>query len=75
MNKNWLSIFQHYPLIEINIVKCRNNGIDCKIHGMSIVGMKKQAFGELRTSVSFLANDWDLAQEPAPTAAHGGKVS
>lgn len=42
---------------------------------MSIVGMKKQAFGELRTSVSFLANDWDLAQEPAPTAAHGGKVS
>ncbi|XP_044756400.1 E3 ubiquitin-protein ligase HERC2 [Coccinella septempunctata] len=63
---------KHYPLIEINIIKCRNNGIDCKVHGMSIVGMKKQAFGELRTSVSFLANDWDLAQEPAPTAAHGG---
>ncbi|KAL3277032.1 hypothetical protein HHI36_012394 [Cryptolaemus montrouzieri] len=63
---------KHYPLIEVNIVKCRNNGIDCKVHGMSIVGIKKQAFGELRTSVSFLANDWDLAQEPAPVAAHTG---
>lgn len=56
-------MFQYYPIIEINIIKCRNNGIDCKVHGMSIMGMKKHFFGELKTSVSFLANDWDLSQE------------
>ncbi|CAH1964040.1 unnamed protein product [Acanthoscelides obtectus] len=54
---------KYYPVIEINIIKCKNNGIDCKIHGMSIVGKKKQSYGELKTSVSFLANDWDLSQE------------
>ncbi|KAJ8985747.1 hypothetical protein NQ317_014400 [Molorchus minor] len=54
---------KYYPIIEINIIKCRNNGIDCKIHGITIVGMKKHKYGELKTSVSFLANDWDLTQE------------
>ncbi|CAH0559020.1 unnamed protein product [Brassicogethes aeneus] len=54
---------KYYPVIEINIVKCRNSGIDCKVHGMSILGIKKHSFGELKTSVSFLANDWDLNQD------------
>ncbi|KAK9875133.1 hypothetical protein WA026_005926 [Henosepilachna vigintioctopunctata] len=65
---------KHYPLIEISIVKCRNNGIDCKVHGMSIVGVKKQDYG-LKTSVSFLANDWDLTQEPTPVATNAGLES
>lgn len=55
--------FQYYPIIEINIIKCRNNGIDCKIHGITIAGIKKQSYGELKTSASFLANDWDLSQD------------
>ncbi|KAJ8962033.1 hypothetical protein NQ314_005815 [Rhamnusium bicolor] len=57
---------KYYPVIEINIIKCRNNGIDCKIHGMTLVGIKKQSYGELKTSVSFLANDWDLSQDTTP---------
>ncbi|CAG9815802.1 unnamed protein product [Phaedon cochleariae] len=57
---------KHYPMIEINVSKCRNNGIDCKIHGITMVGIMKQSFGELKTSVSFLANDWDLTQEATP---------
>ncbi|XP_072386929.1 E3 ubiquitin-protein ligase HERC2 [Diabrotica undecimpunctata] len=57
------NVDKHYPLIEINIVKCRNNGIDCKIHGITITGIKKQSYGELKSSVSFLANDWDLSQD------------
>lgn len=64
--RNNYYFIQYYPIIEINISKCRNNGIDCKIHGMSIVGVKKQCHGELKTSVSFLANDWDLNQEQVP---------
>ncbi|KAG5897066.1 hypothetical protein JTB14_025882 [Gonioctena quinquepunctata] len=57
---------KYYPIIEINIMKCRNNGIDCKVHGIVVVGMKKQSFCELKTSVSFLANDWDLSQDTTP---------
>uniref|UniRef100_A0A6P7FTJ3 HECT-type E3 ubiquitin transferase n=1 Tax=Diabrotica virgifera virgifera TaxID=50390 RepID=A0A6P7FTJ3_DIAVI len=60
------NVDKHYPLIEINIVKCRNNGIDCKIHGITITGIKKQSYGELKSSVSFLANDWDLSQDSSP---------
>ncbi|KAK5650580.1 hypothetical protein RI129_001609 [Pyrocoelia pectoralis] len=56
-------IDQHYPLIEIAIIKCRNGGIDCKIHGLSITGMKTQNHNTLKASVSFLANDWDLNYE------------
>ncbi|KAF5273445.1 hypothetical protein FQA39_LY07462 [Lamprigera yunnana] len=54
---------QHYPLIEIAILKCRNGGIDCKLHGLSIVGLKKQNQSALKASISFLANDWDLNYE------------
>lgn len=54
---------QHYSVIEIAIVKCRNGGIDCKVHGLSIIGAKKIPSGELKTSASFLANDWDKHQE------------
>ncbi|XP_056632300.1 E3 ubiquitin-protein ligase HERC2 isoform X1 [Diorhabda sublineata] len=60
---------KHYPLIEINIIKCRNNGIDCKIHGITIVGIKRPSYGELKTSVSFLANDWDLTQDSGTGAS------
>lgn len=61
--------FQYYPIIEISITKCRNNGIDCKVHGLTVIGVKKQSYGELKTSVSFLANDWDLAQDAATAPA------
>ncbi|CAH1128754.1 unnamed protein product [Ceutorhynchus assimilis] len=65
------NIDKYYPIIEISITKCRNNGIDCKIHGISMVGIKRHSCGDFRTSVSFLANDWDLNQEtlPGPTVA------
>lgn len=64
---------KYYPIIEINISKCRNNGIDCKIHGMTIVGVKQQCTGELKTSVSFLANDWDLNQDQIPANSNSSK--
>ncbi|XP_074029211.1 E3 ubiquitin-protein ligase HERC2 [Leptinotarsa decemlineata] len=68
---------KYYPIIEINIIKCRNNGIDCKVHGITVVGVKKQSFCELKTSVSFLANDWDLSQDATvgPTLSTIGQDS
>ncbi|XP_030756884.1 E3 ubiquitin-protein ligase HERC2 [Sitophilus oryzae] len=57
---------KYYPIIEINVTKCRNNGIDCKIHGIFVVGVKRHSPGDFRTSVSFLANDWDLNQDTVP---------
>ncbi|XP_017782464.1 PREDICTED: E3 ubiquitin-protein ligase HERC2 isoform X2 [Nicrophorus vespilloides] len=68
---------QYYPMIEIAIVKCKTRGIDCKIHGITIVGTKKHARGELKTSVCFLANDWDLTHEQTfntPYTAQGSST-
>ncbi|XP_078045783.1 E3 ubiquitin-protein ligase HERC2 [Augochlora pura] len=54
---------EYYPCIEIAIKQCRNGGIDCKIHGLRIVGKKKVFENQLATSVSFLASDWEIVQE------------
>ncbi|XP_050303138.1 E3 ubiquitin-protein ligase HERC2 [Anthonomus grandis grandis] len=63
------NVDKHYPFIEIHITQCRRNGTDCKIHGITLVGVKQKTTGDFKTSVSFLANDWDLNKEslPAPT--------
>lgn len=54
---------EYYPCIEIAIKQCRNGGIDCKIHGLQIIGRKKLFENQLATSVSFLASDWEAVQE------------
>nr|XP_022903495.1 E3 ubiquitin-protein ligase HERC2 isoform X1 [Onthophagus taurus] len=56
---------RHYPLIELSIVKCKTRGIDCKVHGLSIVGVDKSYSNGARTS--FLANEWNLNQEHSVT--------
>ncbi|XP_025832237.1 E3 ubiquitin-protein ligase HERC2 [Agrilus planipennis] len=66
---------EYYPLIEVAVVKCRNGGIDCKIHGLSVVGSKRQSYGEIKTSSSFLANDWDLNESNFRTTYVGSTVS
>ncbi|CAD6227584.1 GSCOCG00001264001-RA-CDS [Cotesia congregata] len=54
---------EYYPCIEILVKQCRNGGIDCKIHGLQIVGRKKLFENQLAASVSFLASDWEAVQE------------
>ncbi|OXU31335.1 hypothetical protein TSAR_012680, partial [Trichomalopsis sarcophagae] len=54
---------EYYPCVEIAIKQCRNGGIDCKIHGLQIIGYKKVFENQLATSVSFLASDWEVVQE------------
>ena len=43
--------------IEIAIKQCRNGGIDCKIHGLHVVGRKRCEEDEYASTVSFLASD------------------
>lgn len=47
----------YYKIIEIQIKQCRNSGIDCKIHGLSIVGKRRAEEDRAAASVKFLASD------------------
>ncbi|CAB0032033.1 unnamed protein product [Trichogramma brassicae] len=57
----------YHACIEIKIKQCRNEGIDCRIHGLKIVGYKKPSDNQLATSISFLASDWEVVQEQIST--------
>ena len=47
---------QFHRYIEIAIKQCRSSGIDCKIHGLAIVGRIRAEDEDLAT-VPFLASD------------------
>ncbi|XP_075155337.1 E3 ubiquitin-protein ligase HERC2 [Haematobia irritans] len=50
----------YYPWIEIVIKQCRNNGIQCKVHGLKIVGRRKQTDLDLMLmNASFLACEYE----------------
>ncbi|RLU17868.1 hypothetical protein DMN91_010107 [Ooceraea biroi] len=57
---------EYYPCVEIAIKQCRNGGIDCKIHGLRIIGRHNILENQLTASVSFLASDWEVLQEQIP---------
>ncbi|XP_015113813.1 E3 ubiquitin-protein ligase HERC2 [Diachasma alloeum] len=65
---------EYYSCIEIAIKQCRNGGIDCKVHGLQILGKKKLFENQLATSVSFLASDWETVQEQISGAPQRGRV-
>ncbi|XP_065364219.1 probable E3 ubiquitin-protein ligase HERC2 [Calliphora vicina] len=51
---------QYYPWIEIVIKQCRNNGIQCKVHSLNIIGRRKQTDLDLMLmNASFLACEYD----------------
>ncbi|XP_039436955.1 probable E3 ubiquitin-protein ligase HERC2 isoform X1 [Culex pipiens pallens] len=57
---------QYYAWIEILVKQCRNNGIQCKIHGLNIIGKRKQTDLEMMLqNASFLATENDSAAEPS----------
>ncbi|XP_055600343.1 probable E3 ubiquitin-protein ligase HERC2 isoform X2 [Uranotaenia lowii] len=56
---------QYYAWIEIIIKQCRNNGIQCKVHGINIIGKRKQTDLEMMLqNASFLATENEAAAEP-----------
>lgn len=66
---------EYYPCIEIAIKQCRNAGIDCKVHGLSIVGKRQKPNTNLKTSASFLASDWDQAYDQVTTLPYTSKFN
>ncbi|XP_063244096.1 E3 ubiquitin-protein ligase HERC2 isoform X2 [Bacillus rossius redtenbacheri] len=61
---------EYYQCIEIAIKQCRNGGIDCKVHALSIVGKKKSNEGQVPNSMCFLASDSEDIQEPVVMTGH-----
>ncbi|XP_049295397.1 probable E3 ubiquitin-protein ligase HERC2 [Anopheles funestus] len=57
---------QYYRLIEIRIKQCRNNGIQCRVHGLSIVGKRKQTDVDMMLqNAGFLASENETIAEPS----------
>ncbi|KAJ8681467.1 hypothetical protein QAD02_017254 [Eretmocerus hayati] len=54
---------EYHACIEIAVRQCCNGGIDCKIHGLHVIGRRRSADSQLAASVSFLASDWEAVQQ------------
>ena len=54
---------QYYHYIEIAIKQCKGSGIDCKVHGLSVVGRLKSDDDEGTASFTFLASDNEEEEE------------
>lgn len=50
-------MFQCLKYIEISIKQCKSGGIDCRVHGLAVMGKIVDDFGDPASSVSFLASD------------------
>ncbi|MPC60692.1 E3 ubiquitin-protein ligase HERC2 [Portunus trituberculatus] len=51
------SIKECLKYIEISIKQCKSGGIDCRVHGLAVMGKIVDDFGDPASSVSFLASD------------------
>jgi E3 ubiquitin-protein ligase HERC2 len=49
-----MSLFRY---LEIAVKQCRNGGIDCKIHGLQVVGKKRSEEDSFSSNLSFLTSD------------------
>ena len=56
------NVKEYHKYVEIAIKQCRNGGIDCKIHGLHVIGKKRCEEDEYSTSHSFLASDSEEVQ-------------
>ncbi|XP_031621811.1 probable E3 ubiquitin-protein ligase HERC2 [Contarinia nasturtii] len=64
---------QYYKWIEIVIKQCRNNGIQCKVHGICVIGRRKQTDLDLMlTNAAFLASDNIINCEPSSSTSYTG---
>ncbi|XP_052829652.1 E3 ubiquitin-protein ligase HERC2 isoform X3 [Octopus bimaculoides] len=57
----WVTLLEdmtvYYRFIEIAIKQCRSSGIDCKVHGLTIVGRRKIDEDDSAANFAFLASD------------------
>jgi E3 ubiquitin-protein ligase HERC2 len=65
------NVRQYFNYVEIYIKQCRNNGIQCRIHDLFIVGKRRQTdLDAMLTNAAFLATDNDI-NEPTYAASSG----
>ncbi|XP_022244118.1 E3 ubiquitin-protein ligase HERC2-like isoform X2 [Limulus polyphemus] len=57
---------EYYRFIEIAIKQCRSGGIDCKIHGLSVIGRLRTDDDDLAANYPFLASDEEEFEEEKP---------
>ncbi|XP_030381589.1 probable E3 ubiquitin-protein ligase HERC2 [Scaptodrosophila lebanonensis] len=59
----------YFPWIEIVIKQCQNNGIQCKVHGLEIVGRRQQPdLDHMLTNAQFLACEYTGLASVGPSA-------
>ena len=57
---------QYYKFIEIAVKQCRQSGIDCKVHGLSVIG-RFRSDDDSAAGFSFLASDREEEEEEKQT--------
>lgn len=66
------NVRQYFNWIEIYIKQCRNNGIQCRIHDLYVVGKRKQTdLDAMLANASFLANDNDINETTYASSSAG----
>ena len=66
-------LLQYYHFIEIAIRQCKSSGIDCKVHGLSIVGRLRSDDDDLAANFMFLASDNEDDEEKPVTQTSAKK--
>lgn len=62
---------QYYQYVEIVIKHCRNNGIQCKLHGINIIGRRRQTDLDLMLmDAAFLACEYDSLSSESSSLAN-----
>ncbi|KFM56578.1 E3 ubiquitin-protein ligase HERC2, partial [Stegodyphus mimosarum] len=65
---------EYYQFIEIAIRQCRSGGIDCRIHGLNILGRRKTEADDT-INFQYLASDEDLECDNETAISNGRKWS
>lgn len=61
--------FQYFHFVEIGIKQCKSSGIDCKVHGLSIVGRLKSEEDDMAANFVFLASDNEEEEDQKSSAS------
>ncbi len=68
------NVKDYHRYVEIAIKQCRNGGIDCKVHGLQVVGKKRgdeEDEDAFSSSMSFLASDSEECDDQHAAAVLG----
>ncbi|XP_064481734.1 E3 ubiquitin-protein ligase HERC2-like isoform X2 [Ornithodoros turicata] len=60
---------EFYRIVEIGIKQCRSGGIDCRVHGLTIIGRHRTEEEDIASTFPYLASDGEEAEETVPGAA------